>query len=88
MTEAMRGSFANGKADTGNTHSGRRLLREKQAREKLGGIGVTKFVQLRKETDFPRAIVVGPRCLAWDAAEIDAWIASRPRVRMGKGVAA
>jgi predicted DNA-binding transcriptional regulator AlpA len=59
----------------------RRLLREKQAREKLGGIGVTKFCELRKEDDFPQAVVVGPRCLAWDEAELDAWLASRPRVR-------
>jgi predicted DNA-binding transcriptional regulator AlpA len=66
----------------------KRVLREKEARQKLGGIGVTKFAELRKEADFPRAIVVGPRCLAWDEAELNAWLASRPRVRFMRGVAA
>ena len=29
--------------------------------------------------DFPRAVRLGPNSVAWDEAEIDAWLASRPR---------
>jgi predicted DNA-binding transcriptional regulator AlpA len=59
----------------------RRLIRDKEVREKLGGIGTTKFWQLRQLRDFPEAVVLGPRTLAWDEAAVDAFIDSRPRVR-------
>jgi predicted DNA-binding transcriptional regulator AlpA len=86
-TEAIRAISHSAPAHDCNTKPFGRVLREKQVRQKLGGIGTTKFAQLRKEADFPRAIVVGPRCLAWDEAELDAWLASRPRVRFMRGVA-
>jgi prophage regulatory protein len=70
----------------GDHDVGRRLLREGQTREKLGRIGVTKFAELRKDPDFPRAVLISPRCLAWDEAELDAWIDSRQRVQTLGGV--
>jgi predicted DNA-binding transcriptional regulator AlpA len=59
----------------------RRLIREKEVRDKLGGIGTTKFWQIRRLREFPEAVGLGPRTLAWDEAAVDAFIDSRPRVR-------
>jgi predicted DNA-binding transcriptional regulator AlpA len=29
--------------------------------------------------DFPKAVALGENTLAWDLAEVEAWVASRPR---------
>ena len=35
---------------------------------------------LKRDESFPKAIRIGPRSVRWVAAEVDSWIASRPRV--------
>jgi predicted DNA-binding transcriptional regulator AlpA len=60
----------------------KRLIRDKEVRKKLGGIGTTKFWEIRKLPEFPEAVVLGPRTLAWEEAAVDAFIDSRPRVRI------
>lgn len=37
------------------------------------------YNQLRKDPTFPRPIQTGPHSNAWIRAELDAWIAARPR---------
>lgn len=34
---------------------------------------------LRRDATFPRAIQLGTRCVRWCRAEIEAWLAARPR---------
>lgn len=54
------------------------LLRDRQIRERLAGIGRTTFWSIRKKDDFPRPVQLGGT-KAWRSDEVDAWIASRQR---------
>ena len=43
---------------------------------------ISNRVQLARAIErynFPQAIALGANTLAWDLAEVDAWVASRPR---------
>ena len=45
------------------------------------GVGERKFQDLRKTPGFPEAIALGPRCLRFRVADLEAWVASRPTVQ-------
>jgi hypothetical protein len=56
-----------------------KLVRYKQLHEE--GIIPDRVALARKIANegFPKAIAMGPNTLAWDYAEVCAWVASRPR---------
>lgn len=37
------------------------------------------ILNLEKKGEFPRRRVLGPRCVAWDEAEVNEWIAARKK---------
>jgi prophage regulatory protein len=41
------------------------------------GLSRSSVYQLEAQGSFPRRVVLGVRCVAWVAAEVDAWIESR-----------
>ena len=55
------------------------LLNDDQAAACLG-VSVRKFHDLRKEEWMPRPVVLGPRMLRWPRAEIEAAVATMPRL--------
>ena len=57
-----------------------RLLRRSEVEAKIGH-GRSWIYAAMQTGDFPRAVSIGPRSVAWHEDEINAWIASRPRRR-------
>jgi prophage regulatory protein len=57
-----------------------RLLRRFDVEAKIGH-GRSWIYAAMQAGEFPRAVSIGPRSVAWYEDEIDAWIASRPRRR-------
>jgi prophage regulatory protein len=57
-----------------------RLLRRSEVEAKVGH-GRSWIYAAMQTGEFPRAVSIGPRSVAWYEDEIDAWIASRPRRR-------
>lgn len=62
------------------------LLRRKevQARVALGRSNLYRLMALGR---FPRSVPLGERAVAWDADEIEAWIAERIALRDAKAAA-
>ncbi len=58
-----------------------RLLRLPEVEARTGLKKSTIYAAIRAGT-FPQCVMVGPRSVAWRAAEVDAWCESRP-VRQG-----
>ena len=60
-----------------------RVLRKREVLARLGGITDTTLWRWRKEGDFPEPVLLNPNArnphVAWLEAEVDEWIASRPR---------
>lgn len=52
------------------------LIRRKTLLERVP-LSDRHILNLEKAGKFPRRRVLGPRCVAWDEAEVNAWIASR-----------
>ena len=59
--------------------TGRRIIRRKAVIAKTGKSYPTIWREVRNNT-FPAPIVLGPNSVGWYEDEVDAWIASRPRV--------
>jgi prophage regulatory protein len=59
--------------------NGRRVIRRKGVITKTGRSYPTIWRAVRAGT-FPAPIVLGPNSVGWFEDEIDAWLASRPRV--------
>jgi len=59
--------------------AGRRIIRRKAVIAKAGKSYPTIWRGVRNGT-FPAPIVLGPNSVGWYEDEIDAWLASRPRV--------
>ena len=57
----------------------RRIIRRKEVMAKTGKSHPTIWRGIRNGT-FPAPIVLGPNSVGWYEHEIDAWLASRPRV--------
>ena len=57
-----------------------RLLRRSEVEAKIGH-GRSWIYAAMQTGDFPRAVSIGTRSVAWYEDEINAWIASRPRRR-------
>jgi prophage regulatory protein len=54
-------------------------LRSAAVRQRLGGIGVTKFYELIAEEGFPRPIRLG-RSSLWDEAEVTQWMEEKAAI--------
>jgi prophage regulatory protein len=59
--------------------AGRRIIRRKAVIAKAGKSYPTIWRGVRNGT-FPAPVVLGPNSVGWYEDEIDAWLASRPRV--------
>ena len=55
-----------------------RLLARAEVQERCG-IARTTIYRLMRSGLFPTPILIGERAVRWSEAEIDQWIASRPR---------
>lgn len=53
-------------------------LRMNEARF-LIGVSKSMFWKMAKEPDFPKRRQLGPRMVAWDRDELEAWLARQPR---------
>lgn len=56
------------------------LIRLPELRKLLGGIGKTTLHRWEAAGAFPQRRRVGERAVAWDLAEVNAWLAARPTV--------
>lgn len=45
----------------------------------ITGLSRTTIWRLERAGDFPRRLRLGPNAVGWDAAEVEGWLASRPR---------
>lgn len=57
------------------------LLSNTAVREMLYGISNATLYRWIKTQNFPQPIPLGPRCVRWSEAEVDAWIANRKALR-------
>ena len=55
-----------------------RLLHRREVEARVGLSRSAIYRQMRAGT-FPCPVRVGPKAVRWSAAEIEAWLASRPR---------
>jgi prophage regulatory protein len=60
-----------------------RLLRRREVEAKVGHGSSWLYAEMQAGR-FPEPVVIGARSVAWVEAEVDAWIASRPRRRRSK----
>ncbi len=56
--------------------------------QRATGLNRTKLYKLQRAGQFPRAVKISERAVAWPAAEVSAWIADRIAARDAKGGAA
>ena len=56
------------------------MLRRKEV-EAICGISRATLYRWCSENRFPQSYRLGPRAVAWSAAEIENWLATRPRAR-------
>jgi prophage regulatory protein len=54
----------------------RRTLRRHELRE-LVPLSDTTIYEMEQRGEFPRRFHLTPRCVAWDHAEVEAWLADR-----------
>jgi prophage regulatory protein len=54
----------------------RRTLRRHELR-KLVPLSDTTIYEMERRGEFPRRFHLTPRCVAWDHAEVEAWLAER-----------
>ena len=57
---------------------GKAILRFNEV-SKAVGLGRTSIYKFMNAGMFPRSVRIGPKAVGWRAAEIEAWIASRPQ---------
>lgn len=61
--------------------SGAEILRPRAVAE-LCGIGMTTLHSLRRDGQFPPPLRLARRSIGWPRAEIERWIADRPRAEL------
>ena len=54
----------------------RRTIRRQQLREMVP-LADSTIYQMEQRNVFPRRFALSPRCVVWDLAEVEAWLASR-----------
>ena len=54
----------------------RRTIRRHQLREMVP-LADSTIYEMECRGDFPRRFALSPRCVVWDLAEVEAWLASR-----------
>lgn len=56
----------------------RRAIRRRQLRQMVP-LADTTIYEMEQRDEFPRRFYLTPRCVAWDAAEIESWLEERRR---------
>lgn len=64
------------------TYQPRRLLRLPEVKHQIG-LGRTSIYSMIKAGEFPSPVSIGARAVAWDSAEVEAWIKSRIQAAQG-----
>jgi len=64
----------------------RRLIRRAELKRRVP-YSLTHVWRLEREGQFPKRIVIGENRVAWDEAEVDAWIEARIRAGRDKKLA-
>src|SRR5579859_7860250 len=54
----------------------KRTIRRKQLRE-LVPLADSTIYEMEQRGEFPRRFALSPRCVVWDLAEVEAWLAAR-----------
>jgi prophage regulatory protein len=54
----------------------KRTIRRHQLREMVP-LADSTIYELEQRGEFPRRFALSPRCVVWDLAEVEAWLASR-----------
>src|SRR5436305_15186182 len=54
----------------------KRTIRRQQLREMVP-LADTTIYEMEQRGEFPRRFALSPRCVVWDLAEVEAWLASR-----------
>ena len=62
-------------ASKGDT-SIKRTIRRQQLREMVP-LADSTIYEMEQRGEFPRRFALSPRCVVWDLAEVEAWLASR-----------
>jgi len=59
-----------------NDTSIKRTIRRQQLREMVP-LADSTIYEMEQRGEFPRRFALSPRCVVWDLAEVEAWLASR-----------
>lgn len=54
----------------------KRAIRRQQLREMVP-LADSTIYEMEQRGEFPRRFALSPRCVVWDLAEVEAWMASR-----------
>src|ERR1700681_2764892 len=54
----------------------RRTIRQHQLREMVP-LADSTIYEMERRGEFPRRFALSPRCVVWDLAEVETWLASR-----------
>lgn len=54
----------------------KRTIRRQQLREMVP-LADSTIYEMEQREEFPRRFALSPRCVVWDLAEVEAWLASR-----------
>lgn len=54
----------------------KRTIRRQQLRE-IVPLADSTIYEMEQRGEFPRRFALSPRCVVWDLAEVEAWLASR-----------
>src|SRR5438128_2004276 len=54
----------------------KRTIRRRQLREMVP-LADSTIYEMEQRGEFPRRFALSPRCVVWDLAEVEAWLASR-----------
>jgi prophage regulatory protein len=57
----------------------KKTIRRQQLRE-LVPLADSTIYEMEQRGEFPRRFALSPRCVVWDLAEVEAWLASRRSV--------
>jgi prophage regulatory protein len=61
----------------------KRTIRRQQLREMVP-LADSTIYEMEQRGEFPRRFALSPRCVVWDLAEVEAWLASRRAKPIGR----
>jgi prophage regulatory protein len=61
----------------------KRTIRRQQLREMVP-LADSTIYEMEQRGEFPRRFALSPRCVVWDLAEVEAWLASRRSVPIAR----